>query len=277
MNIRLTCPYCGFSKEVSQEKIPKGAKRAVCPKCKQKFQIFSGELAHPDRGAQEDGYQEEPRRGPSPWEQRSEIGLWNGIWLTVKQVLLGPDKLFARLHHGVGQGEPLAFGLLIGSVGSMLSFFWQVVMVTLGIVSFGPPMVEQFGLLIIFVVLLVMVPLFVFISLYVYSAILHLFLIIVRAANKGFEATFRVVCFSQATQLLGIIPFLGGWISGLWQLVVQVIGLKEIHETSYPRIIIAFLMPIVIIMLIVVAVLIPLVILFLKNPSVSNLFPFDKI
>ncbi len=278
MNIRITCPYCGFSKEIPHEKIPKGAKRAVCPKCGQKFQFSSGQLpsaahARQDRASQ----QEAPKRGPSPWEERSEIGLWNGIWLTIKQVLLSPDKLFGRLHYRAGQGEPLAFGLLVGSVGSMFSFFWQVVMVTLGIVSFGPSLLEQFGLAIIFVVLLVMVPIFVLVSLYVYSALLHLFLIVVRAANNGFEATFRVVCFSQATHLLGVIPLFGGWISGLWQLVVQVIGLKEIHETSYARVIIAFLIPIVVIMLIVVAVLIPLIILFLKNPAVSQFFPLDKI
>ena len=71
--------------------------------------------------------------------------------------------------------------------------------------------------------------------------------------KNGFEATFRVISYSQAIQVVGVIPFIGGLLGGLWVLVVQVIGIREIHETSYLRVIVAFLIPLALIFLIVMA------------------------
>ena len=85
---------------------------------------------------------------------------------------------------------------------------------------------------------------------------LSLFLLVVRGGQNGFEATFRVVSYSQATQALGLIPFIGGWIGGIWQLIVQIIGLREIHEISYFRVVIAFLIPVVSFFLLIIATLI---------------------
>ena len=77
-------------------------------------------------------------------------------------------------------------------------------------------------------------------ALFAVSGILHLFLRVVRGANHGFEGTFRVVAYGQTTQILGAVPFIGGLIGGLWYLVVLVAGLREIHETTYARVILAF-------------------------------------
>jgi hypothetical protein len=100
----------------------------------------------------------------------------------------------------------------------------------------------------------------VILSMFIYSGILHLLLLIVGGGKNRFEATFRVVSYSQATQAWVLIPFIGGWIGGIWQLVVQTIGLREIHETSYFRLIIAFLIPVALLLLVTAAVLIPLLI-----------------
>ncbi|MCK7504610.1 MAG: YIP1 family protein [Desulfobacterales bacterium] len=54
--------------------------------------------------------------------------------------------------------------------------------------------------------------------------------------EKGFEASLRAVCYSQATQLWALIPYVGALVATLWLVVVQVIGLREIHEVSYARV-----------------------------------------
>ena len=72
----------------------------------------------------------------------------------------------------------------------------------------------------------------------------------VGAGANRFEATFRVVAYSQATRVWSVIPFIGSPIGWVWRSIVQIIGLKEAHETSYGRIVVAFLIPLV--MLIVV-------------------------
>jgi len=35
----ITCPHCGYSKEIKQEQLPENADRVNCPKCKQSFPL----------------------------------------------------------------------------------------------------------------------------------------------------------------------------------------------------------------------------------------------
>ena len=86
------------------------------------------------------------------------------------------------------------------------------------------------------------------------SLIVHLLLTVVGGARKGFEATFRAVCYSQATQFWALIPYVGGLIASLWLVVVQFIGIREIHEVSYTRVLIAFLIPVVLVVAVLLAV-----------------------
>jgi hypothetical protein len=70
---------------------------------------------------------------------------------------------------------------------------------------------------------------------------------IVGGANKPFEATFRVLAFSQgSTGPLQIIPLCGGLIAGVWALVVNCIGLARAHETSTGRATLAVLLPVIV-------------------------------
>jgi hypothetical protein len=94
--------------------------------------------------------------------------------------------------------------------------------------------------------------------LFVTSGIAHLCLRLVGAGQSGFEGTFRVMAYSQAAQLWSLIPFLGGWIGWIWRLIIQLIGLREIHQTSYPRLILAALIPVAFVVLLMVAILVPL-------------------
>jgi hypothetical protein len=86
------------------------------------------------------------------------------------------------------------------------------------------------------------------------SLIVHLLLTVVGGARNGFEATFRAVSYSQATQFLALIPYVGGLIASLWLIVVQIIGIREIHEVSYTRVLIAFFVPVALVVAVVMAV-----------------------
>jgi hypothetical protein len=70
---------------------------------------------------------------------------------------------------------------------------------------------------------------------------------IVGGANKPFEATFRVLAFSQgSTGPLQMIPVCGGLIAFVWWLVCDCIGLARAHETSTGRAVIAVLLPLIV-------------------------------
>ena len=73
---------------------------------------------------------------------------------------------------------------------------------------------------------------------------MHVLLLVVRGNANGFEATFRVMAYSQAAQLWCLIPFVGGPIGWCWRVAIQVIGLKEAHRISYGKVFVALLIPV---------------------------------
>lgn len=253
MNIELLCPYCQFSKTVPPEKIPKGARWATCPRCGQRFDFAKTASAQAAReGANGfDGC-------GAAWEKRSQLGFWAGIAQTLKAVLFTPAGFFRHLPSRAGLREPLAFGLLAGTIGSMFGFFWQILMVAGGMAFFGQSFLGRITVGLIFFILLLVIPLLVAAGLFVTSGIAHICLRLVGAGKSGFEATFRVMAYSQAAQTWGLIPFFGGWIGWIWRLVIQLIGLREIHRISYPRLILAALIPVAFGVLVMAALLVSL-------------------
>lgn len=262
MIIEITCPNCNFSKQVRKEKIPVGVRWATCPSCKQRFELYlppsAVDLEQKQRKTgHERRFERKTSREASPWENRSALGLWRSIYRTCKAVLFSPEKFFSTLTFKGGMGDPLAFGILLGSIGTMFGLFWQFLVMSGGILSSGLGLIGQFTGSLIFLGILVISPLFVLIGMFLTSGICHLLLLMARGGKNGFEATFRVVSYTMASQILGLIPFIGGLAGLIWLLVVQVIGLKEIHETSYLRVLIAFLIPLAIVLVLFITAQVP--------------------
>ena len=86
------------------------------------------------------------------------------------------------------------------------------------------------------------------IALFVSSGILHLCLLLVGGANEGYQGTFRVVSYSSVTSLFNAIPVVGT-IASLWGIVLTVIGLREVHNTSTVKSVAALLIPLGVVIL----------------------------
>lgn len=280
MKTRITCPHCDFTTEISTERIPEKARFASCPRCRNRIPLpamdppsapraapAKAETEHrPETGIHKQGQAfpdsgvSESTRGPSPWEDRERVGLWPGIYRSFRDVLLSPAGFFRHLHHHNGLREPLAMGLLFGSLGVMLSLFWDFAMAVWGFGSGINGLASRLNITLLFPLLLVLSPLIVAAALFVMSGVLHILLLTVGGGKNGFEGTFRVFAYGQATQILGAIPFLGGVLAGIWFLVVLIVGLREIHETTYARVILAFLLVTVLGVAVLVASLVPILI-----------------
>ena len=251
--VEITCPNCNFSKRIRPEKIPAGVKWATCPRCKHRFEFAPHSTgAEPRPGLAGRASEGRPQRSVTPWESRSETGLWQAIYQTSKAVLFSPEDLFAHLSYRSGIREPLAFGLLCGSLGTLFTLFWQILFISGPVLPFDLDLGDELVFVFLFMVVALFVPLFVTITVFVSSGILHVLLLLVRGGQNGFEATFRVIAYSQATQVLGLIPFVGGVAGSLWLLVIQIIGVREMHETSYLKVIMAFLIPFALIFLMII-------------------------
>jgi hypothetical protein len=92
---------------------------------------------------------------------------------------------------------------------------------------------------------IIMAPFFILFFLFIFAGIYHLFLMIVKGANKNFETTFNVVAYGMAAQIAEIIPFLGTVIAWGYGIVLSIIGLTEAHETDGWKAVFAVFAPII--------------------------------
>jgi hypothetical protein len=224
MNLEITCPVCNFSKTVPEDKIPGGVRWVICPGCKHRFEFapIKPEIVESTAESGEG----------SPWERRLELGLWQGIYQTFVSVLFSPARFFREMSSGKGIKEPMAFGLLLGSLGYMLSFFWEFLLVSGAIKSLSSDIFSQVPLNQLFMIAMFLSPILAILNMFITAAVIHVSMLAFNSGKGRFEGTFRVIAFGQATKVLSIVPFLGvitGWV---WNIAVVVNGLKEIHKTS---------------------------------------------
>ncbi len=239
--VKISCPRCNFTKDIPEQRIPTGAKRVRCPRCGHQFE-FKREQTNEENNGSTNG---------TPWERREKLGLWQGIKQTLKEVLFAPKEFFCPMPVGAGFKEPLAFGLLVGSIAGMFSLFCEFLFVAIGPIGHTSHIIGTLKFPTVFLALIFLCPLLVLINIILSSLVIHFLLFLVKGVGNGFEATFRVVSYSQATSVWNLIPFIGGPIAWVWRALVQFIGLKYVHNTSYVRVLIAFTIPFVLFLLII--------------------------
>jgi predicted Zn finger-like uncharacterized protein len=223
MNIEITCPECKFSRSVPEDKIPAKVKWVVCPGCRHRF-----EFTRAIPGATDS-------QKASPWERRTEIGLWKGIYETLVAALFSPGEFFRGRIAKKGIREPLAFGLLMGSLGYIMAFFWDFILLSSGIMPYSSYVSDQIPVNALFLILMILSPVLVAVNIFFTAAVIHLLGLVFNGEKGGFEGSFRVVAFGQSTGALALIPVIGLFIGWCWNLVIVITGLRETHGTSYFR------------------------------------------
>jgi hypothetical protein len=166
-----------------------------------------------------------------PWERDGPVV--QRYLDTAKSVLMESAAFFRRMRREGGLGAPLVYaivGIVIGSLGSLLS----TTMMPFG--GFG----DHGGLF----AAVIMVPLLSLVGLFIGSGILHVLFMFVAGSRQTFETTFRLVAYtSGSTSPFNIIPFVGGLVSGIWALLVLILGGAEAHEVPQGKAAIAVLLP----------------------------------
>ena len=221
------CPECG-------KPVPQAGTGHYCPYC-------AASLANVEGG--ETIQAEEMVSYYSPWDDRENLGFFKALIDTWLQAVFNPVTFFSKMVPEGGIGGPLLYGFIMGEIGLLVALVWQ------GMSVFVPSFMDRgefgyFGTQMAGMTFLFFIsPILVIFGLFVATAILHLCLIIVGGANRGFETTFRIVCYATSAQLWSIVPFCGGFVAGIWNLVLQIIGLREAHETTTGRAVLAVFLP----------------------------------
>jgi len=243
------CSFCGGALDATGVE----QKGGVSPEKSAEERLTSPETARPE--AQDTGVEERPRPAPPareerdwlefpredycPWEDQEQLGFFQGIGETLRQTLLTPQVFFSRVPLTGGLLNPLLYALIVTTTGTLISLVWAFTLENplLSVVDLSGNGAIVAGLFALVVV---------FLSVVLWAVMVHVSLFLTGAANRDFEATFRVVCYSSGPELFNIIPIVGGWVGLACKIGIMIIGLREIHGISLVRAGLAVALPLLV-------------------------------
>ncbi len=233
----VTCPQCGFEQPQTDE----------CVKC---GVIISKYIQFQEAARSVEGQVREiSTEEYTPWE--SGEGFINAFYRTTRDCLFSPVGFFRKISAGEGYWAPLIYGLITGVIGKGAAFFWFWLFTAQFIPFDRLPFRYSFSILKVVIPL----PFEQAISIFVVSAIIHLCLMVVGGNNKGYQTTFRAVCYSNSAQLFNIVPFIGSFVGLVYMIILFILGVREGHGLRTGKAVLAVLLPVIIIfVLIIVAV-----------------------
>ncbi len=234
-----------------------------CPRCGSEHVLYTAPT-ETDTG-QEEGLRPTPRPSGIAWEQRGELGFVNAMVRTIRGCLLEPGETFSNMPPRGDMLSPLLFVIILATIGGAASVVWQSTLENLfssllgtDPVSGVPALVERLTA----VATVILIPIAVVVSMFVGAGIVHLCLLLLGAGDKGFEATFRTVCYtSGATTWMAVVPFCGNLVAAVWTPVITIIGLHKVHRAPLGRVVVAYFLPLLLccgVVLAFVAALLPL-------------------
>jgi len=186
-----------------------------------------------------------------PWEQMRTLGVWPALWQTIHQTLLKPAAFYRRMPPEDPQPDPpggpifspFLFALAVGIPSLIAGFVWSAFWDSLGTFRYeGHPEHLMLGIGSSMVFIAVS-PLLVALSTAVMTTLAHIILLILKGAGAGVLATWRTVCYSTSAYLICLLPCCGSVVGAIWQLVILIIGLAEVHRTTRLNAALAVLLP----------------------------------
>ncbi len=107
------------------------------------------------------------------------------------------------------------------------------------------------------------------ISLLVGSILLHIG-VVIMGGRGGFIQTFKAVVYGLTPYyLFGWVPVIGG-LAGIWGLIVEIFGIRELHDMTTGRAAIAWLISLLIVLVIVTILIVILGALFLAVFGIAS-------
>jgi len=252
------CPHCSNVFNTDRAGIQ------FCPNCGQQINVpdpsaVGGLPPPPPPGVPGGPGASAFNRGPVPWEERAQRGFFGAFFENWKMVFMQPEQFWRRMRPDGALSDALFFGWICFAVNGLLNIPVQLVSMAINRGQVDqlmnatkdlPPevrrIVQQYigvftgagtvgaviGQIILYPVIMI-----------VTAAILHLFAMIFGASKNGFNATARVVGYSNAPYILAWIPCCGGLIAPIYTVVLQCWGLARAHETTTTRAVLAVLAP----------------------------------
>ncbi|MGF1471320.1 MAG: YIP1 family protein [Rubrobacteraceae bacterium] len=157
----------------------------------------------------------------------------------VRQLVTQPAAFFRGIARRGDFVNPLVFALVCTLISAAIGGFLGVLYAGVGIGDGGVG-----GAIGGFVASMFFTPIISAIALFVGAGILHLLVaLVIQPSDTGFEATFRVVSYANAAQLVGWVPVLGPLVALVASVALSIVGVREVHETSTGKAALVVLIP----------------------------------
>ena len=175
------------------------------------------------------------------WENEPSFG---NFFKSTKEILLAPKETFRDLKREGSLGRALTFAAISAALMGAIVGFTQAILVAFsqGDIAFAIGMLFGFVL-----AAAIIYPIMAVIGCFIGGGILHVMLSIAGAKKYDYNATVRSIAYMQMSSWpFMIVPIIGPMIGGIWILVVQIVGLAEVHETTKGRVVLAIFLPFII-------------------------------
>lgn len=268
----IVCPQCGFSRNVSENRLNGRYVTVTCPKCQCKFRLFSNgvmdilEDRHNAGDSEEDrrivasrAYEREKRRWEEEkpeeppktsgvaWERAPNGVSWpDAFFRTVLGVMFSAQKFFPALNRNASLLRPLAFYMLICVFQIIVERIWmETLLEFFNSTALDDPQVKellekfapQSGF---FLFLLLRAGIYAF-QLYIFSFLMELAFRLAAPGKSTFPLVFQIVAYSCAPYLLCVVPGLGNIAALVWSIGCIAIGCKTAMLLSWPQVFAGFL------------------------------------
>jgi hypothetical protein len=175
---------------------------------------------------------EPDKKSSVPWED-PELSPLAGFFRTLREVLFRPGEFFENLGRE-GWAEPLAFALIVSSVGLLGALFWQFLVLAPAngnpgdAAGLSPSWGLGPGLL---MAMMAGSPVLVLTNLGM-GAICWWGSLALVGAGRDFTPAWRIFCYAQGGMALALIPFFGMLVAGIWVLTLMYYGVKQVYGIS---------------------------------------------
>ncbi len=175
---------------------------------------------------------EPDRKSSAPWED-PELSPLAGFFRTLREILFRPGEFFENLGRE-GWAEPLAFALIVSSVGLLGALFWQFLVLAPANGNPGDAAGLSLSLGLSpgwLMALMAGSPVLVLANLGA-GGICWWGSLALVGAGRDFTPAWRIFCYAQAGMALALIPFFGMLLAGIWVLVLLYYGVKQVYGIS---------------------------------------------
>lgn len=274
--MQITCPQCGFERNVPADKIPADAMVAKCPKCGCRFPIKgqnqtnkptnnSDQPEEDIRVIASNAYEAEAKRfeneqkaaafkeqlnaakAQNPWQIAPEPYGWpTAFYQTVLGVMLKPAAFFLTLRRSTPIGKAFAFFVIISIFQTLVERLWgKVIYSFLSDAARDDEALQQLLKLLnpdtsIFV-LISLRSFALIVQLFVFALLMFLAYRIVAREKTSFSLVFQIVAYSSAPWVLCIIPAAGSVTGTIWGIACLALGCQTAMRLTWPQTLIGFL------------------------------------